>query len=65
MSFAVDPDVRERLMKLDKHTVFVAAVVTKSLGRCPTCGGSWPHKKSKEVMDDHRTDAPTEKKTAS
>lgn len=42
VSFALDDDVKAELEKKERHTVFVAAVVTASLGRCPVCQGEWP-----------------------
>ena len=53
VSFAISPEAKEDLLKLEKHTVFVAAVVTAAVGRCPSCGGLWPVKAEEaEAKDD-------------
>lgn len=44
VSFAMEPQAKRELLKHEKHTLFVAAVVAAALGRCPCCGGSWPRK---------------------
>jgi hypothetical protein len=51
VSFALEPEVKKELLKHEKHTVFVAAVVTAALGRCPSCGGPWPHKPAAESKE--------------
>lgn len=48
VSFTLDPEVNAKLNELERHTVFVAHVVAKALGRCPCCNQAWP-KKSKGI----------------
>ena len=43
VSFAIDKDQKEELKKLKHYTKFIAALVAKAMGRCPVCGGPWPH----------------------
>jgi hypothetical protein len=42
ITFAIPEDQKKKLQKMEKYTIFIAAVVAKALGRCPTCGGKWP-----------------------
>lgn len=44
ISFAADPAVKAELSKLKKHTTYVSALVTASLGICPLCFNRWPAK---------------------
>lgn len=48
VSFTLDPETNACLNELDRHTVFVAQVVTAALGRCPCCNQHWP-KRSKRI----------------
>ncbi len=51
MSFAVDGDLKARLLELDHHTVFIRAVVSANLGRCPVCDGQWKRVKEEKTDD--------------
>jgi|TARA_R110000868_G_scaffold45987_1_gene152252 hypothetical protein len=43
VSFALDKSQKRELKKIKNYTQFIAALVANALGRCPVCGGVWPH----------------------
>lgn len=42
ITFAIDPQIKKELQAMEKYTLFIGAVVSKAMGRCPVCHGRWP-----------------------
>jgi hypothetical protein len=48
ITFAVDPATKKELQAMEKYTLFIGAVVSKAMGRCPVCNGTWPKSEENE-----------------
>jgi hypothetical protein len=42
ISISLDAELKTEVQKIKRYSNWVAAIIAKALGKCPTCGGDWP-----------------------